>query len=64
MKNETVGYLIKRLEKLDKDAVMCSMEMDDDISTFSTFDMCIYFPNVEYIDDSGEFVVGNIVAIY
>jgi len=65
MKNETVGELIKRLQVMDENAVVCGMELDDGYDmVFSTFEICKEFKNVTYIDDNGDDVKGNVVSLY
>jgi hypothetical protein len=64
MTNSTVKDLIEILLKLDQEAVVCHAEFEDYEPIFSTFEICRYFENVTYIDDSGQEVVGNVVALF
>lgn len=60
MKNTTVKELIEMLKKFDQDAVVCHNDGEE----FTTFEVCMEKINVEYVDDAGDFVVGNIIAIF
>lgn len=64
MKNITVKKLIDILKEMDRDAVVCNLEMENGKPIYSSFEMCKQYDNVTYIDDKGNDVVGNIVAIY
>jgi len=64
MKNTTVKELIEILKEMNPDAVVCHLEMEDDEPIYSTFEICRQYDNVTYIDDEGNNVTGNVVAIY
>lgn len=60
MKNTTVKELIEILKGYDQDAVVCHNNGED----FTTFEVCKERINVDYVDDAGNYVVGNIVVFY
>ena len=64
MENTTTKELIEILKKMDPDAVVCHLEMENNEPIYSTFEICRQYDNVTYIDDEGDEVVGNVVAIY
>jgi len=64
MKNTTVKELIEILKGMNPDAVVCHLEFEYDDPIYSTFEICREFTNVTYIDDRGDEVVGDVVAIY
>jgi|JFJP01.1.fsa_nt_gi hypothetical protein len=64
MKNTTVIELIEILKQMNPNAVVCNLEMEDDKPFYSTFEKCVEIKDVEYIDDSGDYKRGDIVAIY
>lgn len=64
MKNIKVEELIVILKKMNPKSVVCYLELDNDKPIYSTFEICMEFENVTYIDDSGEDKKGNVVAIY
>ena len=64
MKNTTVKELIEILKNMNADAVVCHLEMEDDSPIYSSFEICREYNNVTYINDSGNDVVGDVVAIY
>jgi hypothetical protein len=64
MKNTTVKELIEILKQMNPDAVVCSLEMENDKPIYSSFEMCKEYKDVKYIDDFGNDENGDIVAIY
>lgn len=65
MKNETVKQLIKRLKKMDQNAIVCKMEIShSDDPDFYTFEVCHEYKDEVYQDDDGDDQKGNIVAFY
>ncbi len=64
MKNTKVKELIGILKEMNPDAVVCNLEMEDYQPIYSTFEICREFENVTYIDDDGEDVKGDVVALY
>jgi len=64
MKNTTVKELIEILKGMNPDAVVCHLEMEDYEPIYSSFEICKQYDNVTYIDDAGDDVKGNVVAIY
>jgi len=64
MKNTTVKELIEILKKLNPDAVVCHLELEDDKPIYSSFEICREFENVTYIDDDGNDVKGDVVTLY
>ena len=64
MKNTTVKELIEILKKMNPDAVVCHLEMENDEPIYSTFEICRQYDNVTYIDDNGNDIKGDVVAIY
>lgn len=64
MKNTTVEELIEILKGMNPKAVICHMEMEHDEQVFSSFEICRQYDNVTYIDDNGNDVNGDVVAIY
>ena len=49
---------------MNPDAVMCHLEMEDYEPIYSSFEICKQYDNVTYIDDIGDVVKGDVVAIY
>ena len=64
MRNPTVAELIEILKRMNPDAIACHLESEDDNPIYSSFEMCRQFNNVVYLDDDGNDVVGDVVAIY
>ena len=64
MKNTTVEELIEILKEMNPKAVVCHLEMEDDEPIYSSFEICRQYENVTYIDDDGNDVIGDVVAIY
>jgi hypothetical protein len=64
MKNPTVKELIEILKEMNPDAVVCHLEFEDGKPIYDSFDMCTQFKDVDYIDDGGNFVKGDVVALY
>lgn len=65
MKNPTVKEVIEKLSTMNRNAIVCHFTLENDKDeVFSTFEVIREFPNVKYIDDAGDEVVGNVVAIY
>jgi hypothetical protein len=64
MKNTTVKELIEILKNMNPDSVVCHLEMEDNSPIFSSFEIYREYNNVTYINDSGDDVVGDVVAIY
>jgi elongation factor P hydroxylase len=64
MKNTTVKELIEILKEMNPDAVVCSLEMENDEPIYLTFEICREYKDVTYIDDEGNDVEGDVVAIY
>jgi hypothetical protein len=64
MKNTTVEELIEILKQMNPKAVVCHLELEDDKPIYSTFEICRQYDNVTYIDDEGDDVNGDVVAIY
>lgn len=64
MKNPTVKELIKILSKMNPNAIVCYLEMENDMPVYSSFEICNEYPNVTYINDDGDYVNGDVVAIY
>ena len=64
MKNTTVKELIEIHKEMNPDAVVCHLEMENEEPVYSTFEICRQYDNVTYIDDEGNDVVGDVVAIY
>ena len=64
MKNTTVKELIEILKQMNPDAVVCSLEMENDEPIYSTFEICIEYKDVTYTNDSGDNERGDVVAIY
>lgn len=65
MKNPTVKELIEKLQTLPEDSIVCSMEqIKDGVFEFSTFEIIREFKQQKYLDNNGDFVTGDIVAIY
>jgi UV DNA damage repair endonuclease len=64
MKNTTVEELIEILKQMNPKAVVCHLELEDDKPIYSTFEICRQYDNVTYIDDDGDDVKGDVVAIY
>lgn len=63
MKNITVRGFIEHLLKCDQDAVVCRLIVEDN-DCYSAIEMIQHPGVVTYIDDAGNDVVGNIIAIY
>lgn len=65
-KDIKVSELIEELKNMDPDSVVCTyIEIDeDDNPVFSAVDLCKEFTNVKYIDNSGDEINGNIVALF
>jgi len=62
MKNITVKELIKLLNEMNPDAVVCIGDSDLSYSTgYATIDDCQEVKNASYINDGGWKVVGDIV---
>ena len=64
MKNTTVEDLIEILKGMNPKAVVCHLEMENDEPIYSSFEICMQYDNVTYIDDEGNYVTGDVVAIY
>lgn len=64
MKNTTVKELIEILKNMNPEAVVCHLELEEDKPVYSTFEICRQYDNVTYIDDNGNDVKGDVVAIY
>lgn len=64
MKNTTVEELIEILKEMNPKAVVCHLEMEDDKPIYNSFEICRQYENVTYIDDDGNDVIGDVVAIY
>ena len=64
MVNITVKELIEILKKMNPDAVVCHLEMEDGEPIYSSFEICREFYNVIYINDDSDDVEGNVVALY
>jgi len=64
MKNTTVKELIEILKNMNPDAVVCHLEMEDNEPIYSSFEICREFENVTYIDNDGDDVKGDVVALY
>jgi len=64
MKNTTVEELIDILKQMNPKAVVCHLELEDDKPIYSSFEMCIQHDSVIYINDDGNDVKGDVVAIY
>lgn len=64
MKNTTVEELIEILKEMNPKAVVCHLEMVDNEPIYSSFEICRQFDKVTYIDDEGDSVNGDVVAIY
>ena len=64
MKNTTVEELIEILKEMDPNAVVCHLEMENDKPIYNSFEICRQYDNVAYIDDVGDDVKGDVVAIY
>ena len=64
MENTTVKELIEILKGMNPDAVVCHLELEDDKPVYSSFEICRQYENVTYIDDNGDDIVGDVVAIY
>ena len=64
MKNVTVKELIKILQEMNPDVVVCHLEIEGGKPIYSTFEICRQFNNVIYIDDEGTDAEGDIVALY
>jgi hypothetical protein len=64
MVNTTVKEFIEILKQMNPDAVICGLEMENNKSFYYTFEMCQEYKDVEYIDDCGDFIKGDVVAIY
>ena len=63
MKNTTVKELIEILQKMNQDSVVCHLELEAYEPIYSTFECCREYENVTYIDNDGNDVNGNVVAI-
>ncbi len=63
MKNVKVRDLIEILKKLDQEAVVCIIEIENDKPIFNSIDMIKQADNVTYINDVGDEEIGNVVAI-
>lgn len=64
MKNTTVKELIEILNGMNPDAIVCHLELEKDTPIYSSFELCRQYDNVTYIDDDGDDVKGDVVAIY
>ena len=64
MKNPTVKKLIEVLQKMDENAIVCFLELENDEMEFETIEMCKEFKNVEYVSDNGDIISGDVVALY
>ena len=64
MRNTTVEELIDILKSMNPKAVVCHLEMEDDKPIYSSFEICRQYDNVTYIDDDGNDVLGDVVALY
>ena len=64
MRNTTAKELIEILKGMSPDAVVCQLEMDRGEPVYSTFEICRQYDNVTYIDDDGNDVEGDIIALY
>ena len=64
MENTTVKELIEMLKGMSPDAVICHLEIENNKPIYSTFEMCRQYDNVNYIDDEGNDVEGDVVALY
>lgn len=64
MKNTTVKELIEILKTMNQEAIVCNFEFEDNEPTFSSSEIVKEFKNVTYIDDDGDDVQGDVVAIY
>jgi hypothetical protein len=64
MKNATVEELIEILKEMNPKAVVCHLEMENDKPIYNSFEICRKYDNVTYIDDVGDDVKGDVVAIY
>ena len=64
MKNTTVKKLIEILNGMNPDAIVCHLELEKDTPIYSSFELCRQYDNVTYIDDDGDDVKGDVVAIY
>jgi len=64
MSNTTVEELIEVLKKMNPKAVVCHLELENDKPIYSSFEICRQYDNVTYIDDDGDDVKGDVVAIY
>lgn len=60
----TVQDLINILESQDKNAVVCLTDLEDDVKIFRSIKIIESALNEEYIDDGGEFKIGNILLLY
>jgi hypothetical protein len=59
----TVRQAIELLSKMDPDAILCTAHIDDDVFYYNSIETIRAINNVEFINDSGDDVVGNIVSI-
>ena len=64
MKNTTVKELIEILNGMNPDAIVCHLELEKNTPIYSSFELCRQYDNVAYIDDDGDDVKGDVVAIY
>lgn len=64
MRNTTVEELIEMLKEMNPKAVVCHLEMEDNEAIYNSFEICRQYNNVTYIDDAGNDVIGDVVAIY
>lgn len=64
MKNVTVKELIEILQKLNPDAVVCHLELENDKPIYNSFEIVRQYDNVTYINDEGDEEDGDVVAIY
>ena len=64
MKNTTAKELIEILKEMKPDAVVCHLVIENDKPIFSTFEICRQYDNVTYIDDAGDDVLGDVIAIH
>lgn len=59
----TARQAIELLSKMDPDAIVCTVHFDDGVAYYNSIELIIQVNNVEFINDSGDDAMGNVISI-